>query len=832
VASFIDFALRYAALGWPVFPCDKAGKKPDGALAPQGFKNATIDPHRIRAWWSAHPEANIGIPCGASSGFWVLDVDPRNGGSDSLENLTATYGPISDTLTQSTGGGGTHFLFRHDPEVVKGKLGAGLDVKRDGGYIIVEPSVTAGSYGFLDWDVFEGGEPPIAPAPAWLLALVRAKPHAADQDGAEPWNADVAKLRSALAVLDADEYGDWITIGAALHHSSNGHPDALALWTQWSGKSAKFEHGVCEKRWETLGRYGGAARASVATIYYRASQMGWSWRAPKRARKEKEAETAASANAPPPGAPPAAASDERPQVRIREGELDEAVAEAEAVLRVRATDRIYQRLSSLVRVVRRQVPSVRNYRRPQGVLGVQEIDSDYLVLELTRLARWYRFDKRAEDWRRIDCPDKVARALLSKGGQWTLPRLWATISAPTLRPDGSLLQDPGYDPSTATFYDPGDVKFPVIAEKPSRADAEAALEQLRALVASFPFVNEWDESVALAMIMTGVVRRALPSAPLGAFSAPVGGSGKTLLSDIVAICATGVTAPAMQYAATDEEAHKTALAVLAEGDPIVLIDNIDRPLQGDWLCTALTSEIFRGRLLGKSETVSVPTTTLWLATGNQLVIRGDLTLRSLLCCIDPQMERPDERALDADALRRTVHERRPELVAACLTIMRAYIAEGCVPSDFVKPWGRFERWSDMIRAPLVWLGMADPCRSAQALTEEDPIRTEHVAVMSAWVQVFGFEPVTVRDLMETVETAKPPVDRGFPEEYATESRKAELANALKSALLEVASDRSGKISAKRAGYWLRSRANRKVGGMQIVMKGKTHGIARWAVLQS
>ncbi len=821
MASLLEFALRYAALGWPVFPCH--GKQPDGALAPQGFKNATREPERIRAWWTKHPDANIGVPCGKPSGFWVLDVDPRNGGSASLENLTATYGALPDTLVQSTGGGGQHFLFRADPDVVKGKLGAGLDVKRDGGYIIVEPSFTTGTYGFLDWDVFES-EPRIAAAPDWLLTLVRAKIVAQEDNGAEPWNANLPKLRTALAAIpnlqnsnDSNYDSDFIPIGAALYHASGGHPDALALWIEWSKSHPRFEEALCRKKWASFANFGGKARAGLASIYWRAQQQGWRWsnRKPKQAADTASADGKGDTVASVGGETVAPVADDRPQVRVREGELDRAVLEAEAVLRERAVDRIYQRLASLVRVVRRPVPTVRNYRRPQGVLGLQTIDTHYLVLELTRLAKWYRFDKRADDWRRIDCPDKVANALLSRAGQWGLPRLWSTISAPTLRPDGTVLQIPGYDRATATFYDPGEVEFPKIPDHPTRADAEAALAMLHKVVENFPFVAEWDRSVALAMMMTSVVRRALPSSPLGAFSAPVGGSGKTLLADLIAILATGVTAPAMQYAATDEEAHKTALAVLAEGDPVVLIDNIDRPLQGDWLCTALTSEIFRGRLLGRSETVSVPTTTLWLATGNQLVIRGDLTFRSLLCRIDPKMERPDERSLDADVLRRTVHDNRPELVGACLTIMRAFIASGARPEDSVKPWGRFERWSDMVRAPLVWLGCADPCRSAQELTADDPVRVEHVAVMQAWQKVFERESVTVHELVETVD----PLEKG------------EYVEALRAALVEVAGDRGGHVNAKRLGYWLRSRVDRKVEGLQIVRKGGGHGgVVRWAVL--
>jgi hypothetical protein len=104
----------------------------------------------------------------------------------------------------------------------------------------------------------------------------------------------------------------------------------------------------------------------------------------------------------------------------------------------------------------------------------------------------------------------------------------------------------------------------------------------------------------------------------------------------------------MKYADTDEEATKTMLAVLAEGDQVVLIDNVERPLEGDTLCAVLTSESYRQRVLGRTEMMSVPTTTLFLATGNQLVITGDLRTRALMCRLDPKTEHPERRQFDVE----------------------------------------------------------------------------------------------------------------------------------------------------------------------------------------
>jgi hypothetical protein len=264
----------------------------------------------------------------------------------------------------------------------------------------------------------------------------------------------------------------------------------------------------------------------------------------------------------------------------------------------------------------------------------------------------------------------------------------------------------------------------------------------------------------------------------------------------------------MKYADTDEEATKTMLAVLAEGDQVVLIDNVERPLEGDTLCAVLTSESYRQRVLGRTEMMSVPTTTLFLATGNALVISGDLRTRSLLCRLDPKVEHPEQRQF-ATELRTWMTERRPELVAAGLTVMRAFICTGQVPKDHCPTWGRFEAWSDMVRAPLIWLGCEDPCATLAELEREDPERNELARVIAAWSKVFQEDPRTARDAIDlAVKSRDDPPDLG-----------PDGAVALDLVLREICKGRDGLLDAKRLGHWLRAHANRLVDGRKFV-KGK------------
>ena len=183
-------AVAYAQLGWAIVPlhaalkgggcdclcapCPSTGKHP---VTRHGLKDATKDESALRATWTNRPGANVGVATGAVSSIFVLDVDPQHGGDESFAKLVAEHGPLPATRTVKTGGGGRHYYFKHPGGKVRNsvkKLGAGLDVRGDGGYVVAPPS-THKSGGLYEW--LDEREP--ADAPAWLLALVVAPPEAA-----------------------------------------------------------------------------------------------------------------------------------------------------------------------------------------------------------------------------------------------------------------------------------------------------------------------------------------------------------------------------------------------------------------------------------------------------------------------------------------------------------------------------------------------------------------------------------------------------------------------------------------------------------------------------
>jgi hypothetical protein len=162
-AELLEAAVAYAGRGFPVFPCK--GKLP---LTEHGFHDASTDTEQVLTWWTHWPEANIGMPTGAASGFVVLDVDVQHGGAGTLKELEGAQGKLPAAPEVLTGGGGKHVYFAHPGREIRnsaGKLGPGLDVRGDGGYVIAPPSVHGNGRAYK-W-LRELGAPPSAPT--WLF---------------------------------------------------------------------------------------------------------------------------------------------------------------------------------------------------------------------------------------------------------------------------------------------------------------------------------------------------------------------------------------------------------------------------------------------------------------------------------------------------------------------------------------------------------------------------------------------------------------------------------------------------------------------------------------
>jgi hypothetical protein len=803
VASLLDAALHYAlVLRIPVFPCNPSDKRP---LTVHGFKDASRDETQVRAWWTRFPDAMIGIPTGEISGVWVLDidVDPIKGinGFPIWSELIARNGEVVATLTSITPRGGRHLFFLWQPQLtiksIQGVPGDGIDVRSNGGYVILPPSARSDGLQYR-WDPQAGTAP--VPAPAWLVALVSPHKESTGRGKAARKNPkrDLAWAMAALedacnkiAATPPGQRNAALNLGAYnIFQIVHGNPGLLD------------EAMVRQRLFEAAEKCGlvaddGADRA-CATIDSGAAGAQSQPRVRPLARVSKLAIAPPSVMAQVP--------DTRRVIQLVEGNEHHAIDEAEEALIQAGGFDIYQRGGMLVRPVLEPAHAADN--RATITWRFSPVKLPFLLEMLARVAVFTVYDKRSKAWIPKQCPQFVGEMLAAREGVWRLPVARGIVHTPQFRPDGTLAMIQGYDVDTRLLFKPDGESFPAVPDNPNKDDALAALTVLEEAIVTFPFKTAVDRSVALSLFLTALCRRALDHAPLHAITAPAAGSGKSMLIDLASILISSHDAPVTSPGKSEEEGEKRLGAALLSGDAIVAFDNCTAALSGTLLCQALTQHRVQVRILGQSQQIGVPVSALFTATGNNLTIEGDLTRRSLLCELDAGVACPELREFDVNP-KIVFRQRRSELVAAGLTVLRA--GRAAKPAPISAPLGGFEMWSAWVRDTLRWLDRADPCRSMDRLRDSDPLREAHTAVVIAWRDALGIgSKVQVQQIIE----------------------RAALIQELRNALIAVAEERArpGFISVKRLGWWLKKMEGKISNGLRIVRAGTTDGYTLWSLV--
>lgn len=398
--------------------------------------------------------------------------------------------------------------------------------------------------------------------------------------------------------------------------------------------------------------------------------------------------------------------------------------------------------------------------------ALHPLDQHHLEQQLGSLVQYWNYAVKDKKVLR-DPPAALTKRLLSMGKRRNLKPLVAVLTAPTLRPNGTVLDAPGYDPETKLFYHLSEgTDVPHVPVRPSMAQCKAVLETLMHPFQDFPFVESVDRGVFLAALLTSAVRRSLPKAPGFGFDAPVQGSGKTLLAQCVAELAGERNATLYPHiqGRDDEEVRKRLMSFFRTGSAAMVWDNVLGTFDSAALASALTSPIFTDRILGRSESVQLPNTAMFLFTGNNLTLQGELVRRILICRIDPRTDKPFERSFDLDPLA-YVRENRGEMIAAALTLMR-----GSLTSKGDKPKGRmasFEAWSDLVRNAICWIdttiapgAFADPMSAVTRALEHDPDLELYIELLEALRAKFGEETFTSSDIHKDVQSEPNRVSSG------------------------------------------------------------------------
>jgi hypothetical protein len=449
-------------------------------------------------------------------------------------------------------------------------------------------------------------------------------------------------------------------------------------------------------------------------------------------------------------------------------------------------------------------------------LEMASIDSTALGYELGGLIAFTRKSKEGH-MKRVDCPPALPRTVLALPHRWTdLPRLDLIVSAPIYLGAGRLLSTPGYNKEKRAWLTvPAGVQC---KERPTRADAVAALARLGLWIEEFPFAGEVDRAAMLAAMMMAALRPSLITCPGMVFDAPEFGSGKTTAAKLVHIIGFGRVPAVMNFVADPNEMRKLIDAAQIEGRQSLTFDNVPPNVivTHDSLAQVLSEREREARELGSSRTHIVPCNQLIIVNGNNISVGDDLTRRMIGSRLDPVGD-PTARRFKRPELLADVHKRRVSVLSDIFTIVAAYEAAGVIVT--VDPLVGYDDWCRWVQQPLVWLGEADPVVSVRELQAEDEDRANLERVVELWHAVFGWEWVAAKTLCSH--------DNRLPDQKSL----AELIELLRAA---VGVDRDGRVDHQAMGYWLRRNKERWArSGMRIERKPsseKSRSSAQWRVV--
>lgn len=757
-------ALLLARRGWAVVPlhsaradgscscskgaaCNSAGKHP---RLHEWTDEATNDEATINEWWRQWPDANLGAATGEASGFFVLDVDPDKGGDVSLAALVEQHGQLPTTTQATTGSGGSHYLFAL-PEGRSitnsaGRVGQGLDIRGDGGQIVVAPSRSSkGQYRWVrpPWDV----EP--AEAPEWLLArLSRVQPmeRTLPTDRGYFPAASPEVLNAAREALEL--HGPAITgqggglhtfqAGALLRHDfalTEGEawplmvewnktcvppwdlegPDSLRVMLGRGDKYGSLPYGNRRSMdaletarkliadWQTSGAGDDAA---MFAMLERVRPLYASVADPSRraviARELQAATHLAQRDLGLPKHKVEAAPLARGQI-LASVDLHRVADESLKAI----SPHVFARNGVLCEVVRAERTFINDLEAP-GILDL-----------MSRAAVYVRPDENKGLITQA-APKDVATILHARRRHEGVRVLEAITTAPVFLADGSILQERGYNAQARLYLEP-DVTVDV-PEWPSRDVARAAVAQLRDLVCDFQFLTSADFSSWLAALLTPLCKSAIGNAPapLTCISAAVPGSGKTFLAHIIGRIVTGAAADIRPYNPRDPaEWGKRLTSFVKSAAPVNLFDDVNGPIGDESLDRLITATSWSDRQLGGNDAPPLPVVGTWLASGNNIEPQGATVRRVLMVRLNVLEERPQDRTGFKHGSNPDMHAlaHRSAYLSAALTILRAYHCASR-PDQRLPSWGSFGPWSDLVRGALVWAGCADPYETQRRATLE------------------------------------------------------------------------------------------------------------------
>lgn len=347
----------------------------------------------------------------------------------------------------------------------------------------------------------------------------------------------------------------------------------------------------------------------------------------------------------------------------------------------------------------------------------------------------------------VQCPEKLA-SVIAMGSSRENRELTGIVNCPFVQANWEVFQKNGYDSETG-LYSIIETKIP--KEPMDTFDAYTFLRE--EVLAEFPFQDELDTVVMIASMLALMQRPLLAqdSAGMPGFGiiAPVQSSGKTTLVNLATSAILKNTIPASNFSTDEEEMSKHILALLREGHPCVLFDNVPHgtEIKADVLAKAMSSDVYSGRLLGETKTLSVPSSAIWFFTGNNIRFSGDFSTRVFPIHLNPRMENPDTRKFRRQNVLDWTLNNRSQILQALISIIqdgRDY--------ESLKTGSRFKLWDRYIRLPLHKASGVDINEAIETNKEHDTDFINKKKLIEALWKTFDKVPFVSRNV----------IAKGFP----------------------------------------------------------------------
>ncbi len=452
----------------------------------------------------------------------------------------------------------------------------------------------------------------------------------------------------------------------------------------------------------------------------------------------------------------------RPQIQVNNRQLRDIIADAwDAVHAANQPPALFRRSGGLVRLVcDEQAPRI------------ETADENAAYATLIRAADWVKVT--GSGISNVPPVRNVARDMLAVPDP-ALPLLEAVVTAPIFGRNSELLATPGYHQHDRVWLRPlaglGDLHIP---SQPSQQDVAAARSLvLDDLLVDFPFVDEGSRAHAVAALLLPPVRRMIAGCtPIHLFAAPAEGTGKGLLCNLISIATTGTECSGRTLALDEDEARKMITAELVKGRPIILLDNNKqgRTLGCAALASVITSDTWTDRLLGRTETVTVPNRALWLLTGNNPRLSMEIARRCVRIRMDAGMDRAWRRKqFKHKHIIAWAKQRRRDLLRATLLLTQAWIAAG--QPRYPTLLGSFEEWSALMGGILSVAGIPGFLGSLEDLYQEADVEGEMWReFVTVWWETHGDQPrrpAELLDLCQRHELMLPVLGDGLPRSQQT-----------------------------------------------------------------